>query len=442
VAQVRLVSADDLETEYVSPREIAVLDRVPNDISVVAAVVTEEFQTPLSHVNVLSQERGTPNMALRAAQEQLAAYDGRWVRLTVGAFDWSIEEATQEEADAWWEANRPEPVAVTPFDRAPRQFLDVDVIGIGDLPVVGGKAAQFGELRNVEEESLHVRGGFAIPVVHYLEFLEQNGLDERIAAMLADAEFRADGNLRRARLAELEADMRAAPVDPDFLAALTWRIASEFGSTRMRFRSSSTAEDLTGFAGAGLYTSASGAAFSSEDPIEDAVRTVWASFWRFRAFEERAYFGIDHTEVAMAVLVHPAYTDETAQGVAITANLFDPGPTGEDAFYVNVQWGDVSVVQPPSSGIVADQLLYFYFHNTQPATYFTHSSLTPAGEPVLTRRQLFDLGRSLDAIRDHFASFHDPPPGFARLPLDVEFERVGERIEIKQARPHPGRGTP
>jgi len=441
VAQVRLVSADQLETEYVSPREIAVLDRVPNDISVVAAVVTEEFQTPLSHVNVLSQERGTPNMSLRAARAALEPYDGRWVRLTVGAFDWSIAEVSQAEADAWWEAHRPEPIAVTPFDRAPMQFLDVDDIGIADLPAVGGKAAQFGELRNVEEESLRVRDGFAIPVRYYLEFLEQNGFDAEIAAMLADPEFRADGNVRRQRLAELEAAMRAAPVDAGFLGALTWRITSEFHQTRMRFRSSSTAEDLAGFAGAGLYTSASGQVGSAEDPIEDAVRTVWASFWQFRAFEERAYFGIDHTQVAMAVLVHPTYVDETAQGVAITANLFDPGPSGEDAFYINVQLGDVSVVQPPSSGIVADQLLYFYFHNNQPATYFTHSSLAPSGETVLTRRQLFDLGRSLDAIRDHFESFYDPPPGFARLPLDVEFERVGDHVEIKQARPHPGRGS-
>lgn len=441
VAQVRLVSADDLETDYVSPREIAVLDRVPNDISVVAAVVTEEFQTPLSHVNVLSQERGTPNMALRAAQAELEPYDGRWVRLSVGAFDWSIVEVTQEEADAWWEEHRPAPVAVTPYDRAPGLFFDVDAIGIGDLPVVGGKAAQFGELRKVEEESLRVRDGFAVPVRYYLEFLEDNGFDARIAAMTADPDFLADGNLRRARLAELEEDMRAAPLDPGFLAMLSWRIQDEFGDARMRFRSSSTAEDLVGFAGAGLYTSATGQVGSAEDPVEDAVRTVWASFWSFRAFEERAYFGIDHTEVAMAILVHPAYVDETAQGVAITANLFDPGPQGEDAFYINVQLGDVSVVQPPSSGIVADQLLYFYFHNNQPATYFAHSSLVASGQTVLTRRQLFDLGRSLAAIRDHFETFYDPPPGFARLPLDVEFERVGDHVEIKQARPHPGRGA-
>jgi len=126
--------------------------------------------------------------------------------------------------------------------------------------------------------------------------------------------------------------------------------------------------------------------------------------------------------------------------VAITANLFDPGAGGEDAFYINVQEGDVSVVQPPESGVVPDALLYFYFHNSQPATYFTHSSLIPAGETVLTRAQLFQLGRSLSAVRDHFSQFDEPPPGFARLPLDIEFERVGDVVEVKQARPHPGRG--
>ena len=441
VAQVRIVSADELETDYVSPREIAVLDRVPNDIAVVAAVVTEEFQTPLSHVNVLSQQRGTPNMALREARDLLEPYEGKWVRLTVDAFDWQVGEVTQAEADAWWEANRPDPVVMTPYDRGPGQFLDVDLLGIDDVPVVGGKAAQFGELRKVEEESLVVRDGFAIPVRYYLEFLEQNGFDAEITAMLADEQFRADGVYRRQRLAALEAAMQAAPLDPSFLAMLEGRIGQEYPATRMRFRSSSTAEDLERFAGAGLYTSASGEIGDDDDTIADAVRTVWASLWRFRAFEERAYVGIDHAQVAMAILVHPAYVDETAQGVAITANLFDPGPGGEDAFYINVQLGDVSVVQPPSSGIVADQLLYFYFHNNQPATYFAHSSLVASGQTVLTRRQLFDLGRSLAAVRDHFETFYDPPPGFARLPLDVEFERVGDHVEIKQARPHPGRGS-
>ena len=444
VAQVRLIDADQLESEYVSPREIAVLDSVPNDIAVVAAVVTEEFQTPLSHVNVLSQQRRTPNMALRGARERFADLAGKWVRLTVGAFEWSAVEVSQAEADAWWDEHRPEPVEVPDPDTSVTGFPDVDDLSVADLPAVGGKAAQFGELRAIgaadEDGDVVVRHGFAIPVGAYAAFLEQSGLDLEIDAMLADEQFRSDGTYRRERLAQLQAAIEGAPIDPDFLAALEERISSEFGTTRMRFRSSSTAEDLARFAGAGLHDSKSGAVGDAQDPVADAVRRVWASLWNFRAFEERDHAGIDHTRVAMGILVHPTYVDETAQGVAITANLFDPGPAGEDAFYLNVQAGDVSVVQPPGSGIVADQLLYFHFHNNQPATYFTHSSLVGEGETVLDRAQLFQLGSALSAIREHFNGIYERPDGFSRLPLDVEFERVGEVIEVKQVRPHPGRG--
>ena len=445
VAQVRLIDADQLDTEYVSPREIAVLDRVPNDIAVVAAVVTEDFQTPLSHVNVLSQQRGTPNMSLRGARERFAGMAGKWVRLTVGAFEWTAVEVSQAEADAWWDEHRPDPVEVPEPDTSVTGFPDVDDLSVADLPSVGGKAAQFGELRAIaradQDGDVVVRHGFAIPVSAYAAFLAQNGLDVEIAAMLAEEEFRSDGTYRRARLVQLQESIEAAPIDPDFLVALEERISSEFGATRMRFRSSSTAEDLARFSGAGLHDSRSGAVGDAADPVADAVRHVWASLWNFRAFEEREHAGIDHARVAMGILVHPTYVDETAQGVAITANLFDPGPSGEDAFYLNVQAGDVSVVQPPDSGIVADQLLYFYFHNNQPATYFTHSSLVGEGETVLDRRQLFQLGSALTAIRGHFDDIYDKPTGFARLPLDVEFERVGEVIEVKQVRPHPGRGS-
>ena len=52
------------------------LDEAPNDISVVQGIITEEFQTPLSHVNVLSQNRKTPNMGLRNAMSTPSARAG------------------------------------------------------------------------------------------------------------------------------------------------------------------------------------------------------------------------------------------------------------------------------------------------------------------------------------------------------------------------------
>lgn len=445
VGQVRILTVDELETGYVSPREIAVLDRVPYDISVVAGVVTAEFQTPLSHVNVLSQQRGTPNMGLHDAPALFADFQGQWVRLRVGAFDWSVEAVTQDEADQWWEEHRPTPVEVRQPDLTVTSLVDIDDVTLADIAAVGGKAAHFGELRDIGDPVI-VPDAFVVPVYFYVQFMQDNGLDTEVDEMLADEQFQSDGVYRRSRLLLLQSHFEAAPVDPDLLAEVEARILDTFGDIRMRFRSSTNAEDLQGHSGAGLYTSKGAQVSDPADPVVDAMRTVWAAVWNFRAFEEREYVSIDHHDVAMALLVQPAFTDEAANGVAITANPFDPGPTGEDAFYVNAQLGEASVVSP-DPGVVADQIIYFHYHSGQPATYLAHSSLVPAGETVLSRAELFDLGRSLDAIRRHFTGIYDPPEGFAALPMDVEWKLVpdadgagGRHIEIKQARPWPGRG--
>ena len=50
-------------------RMIVLTDDVPNDIPFVGGLITEAFQTPLAHVNVLSQNRGTPNAALLNARQ-------------------------------------------------------------------------------------------------------------------------------------------------------------------------------------------------------------------------------------------------------------------------------------------------------------------------------------------------------------------------------------
>ncbi|MBK9036728.1 MAG: hypothetical protein IPL61_36675 [Myxococcales bacterium] len=438
-ARVRIVDAAALATTYVSPRELVVLDRVPDDLTVVAGTITEEHQTPLSHVNVLARQRGTPNMALADAQTRLAAYDGRWVRLTVGAFDWALVEVTADLADRWFADHRPPPAQIPAPDYSSGAIVDLDDVGVADVARVGGKAANYGALRDLA--TIRVRDGVAIPVARYHDFLVAHGFDARIDAMLADPGFRADAATRKAMLAALQADLRAAPLDAGFLAELTARLEAESPGVRWKFRSSTNAEDLARHTGAGLYQSSAGAVGDPARPIDAAVKAVWASVWGFRAFEERDYAGIDHREVAMAVLVVPAYTDERANGVAITANVFDPGGDGEDGFYVNAQLADASVVSPPP-GVTADQLLYYFFHGNQPATYYTHSNLIAPGTTVLTRAELFDLGQALAAIRAHFAGSYAPPVGFARLPMDVEWKLVdgaaGREIWIKQARPFPG----
>ncbi len=440
-ARVHVMTAAELETTYVSPRELVVLDRVPNDLTVVAGVVTEELQTPLSHVNVLSQQRGTPNMGLRDAHARFAPLHDRWVRLTVRAFDWEVAEVTAAEAEAWWEAHRPTPVEVPAPDYSVTAVRDIDDVGTADIPAIGGKAAHYGALRDLAAGGapIRIRDALVVPVAFYRDFLAANGFDARIAAMLEDPGFRGDGNLRRTMLDQLRADLVAAPVDAAALAAVEGAITAGFPATRMKLRSSTNAEDLAHHTGAGLYESASAQPGDPTRPVDVALKTVWASVWNVRAFEERDFAGIDHLQVAMAVLITPSFPDEDANGVAITANIYDPAAGGEDGFFINAQLGEASVVQP-SPGVTADSLMYYHFHVGQPATYYTRSNLVPPGTTVLTRTQLFELGQSLSAIRDGFDDVYQPPPGHGFLPMDVEWKLDGGAIWIKQARPYPGRG--
>lgn len=430
LGRLRRLPAAELSAAAVGPTEIVVLDHAPQDLPVGAGVVTEDFQTPLSHVNVLSQQRMTPNMTLRDARSLLASSEGQWVRLAVGAFDYQLTPATQAEAEAFWAARRPGPTAVPAPDYARAGLPALDELRLADVGAVGGKAAHFGELRRIA--GVRARAGFAIPVRYYRQFMTDHGFDAALLALRAEPRFAAEPAYRQSALLALQARMLAAPLSPPFLQMVLERIASDMPGVRVRFRSSTNAEDLQGHSGAGLYDAASGQPGDAQRPVEQAIKKVWASLWGFRAFEERSWVRIDPDGVAMGVLVHPAYQGELAGGVAVTANPFDPTGYGDDAFYVNAQAGEESAASPPP-GVTADQLLFFYYHNGQPAAYFARSSLVAPPATVLSRAQLFDLGQQLDAIRAHFAP----------LAMDVEFKLVADRdqavIEIEQARPSPAR---
>jgi hypothetical protein len=324
MGKLRFLTAAQLETEYVNFRDIVVLDRVPNDISVVMGIITSEFQTPLSHVNVLSQNRGTPNMALKDAynNDSLQSLEGKWVRLEVNAFDYAVEETGKAEADVWWEQNKPAQVRVPNLDLSVTELRDItEVIDPAldlsealdkTIPAFGGKASHFGALAMIGEEVPFPKA-FGIPVYYYWQFMEQNGFYVQVAEMIADETFQDDTSIRDLHLGELRKAMKTAPVDPDFEALLLEKLNSDYAGIRTRFRSSTNAEDLDGFTGAGLYTSKSGDPSDSAYPVLDAVRKVWASVWNFRAFEERSFRSIDHQSVGMAILVHRSFPDEEAK---------------------------------------------------------------------------------------------------------------------------------
>lgn len=447
----------DLERSPPNFRDIVALDSVPNDIGVVMGIITDDFQTPLSHINVLSQNRGTPNMALIGSfsSDELRALDGQWIELTVGAMDYSIREVTQAEADDWWEANRPEPIVVAPMDtsvvelRDEHEILDLETYELDEalaraLPAFGGKASHYGGLATIGDAVPHPTA-FAIPVHYYDQHMAVNDLWSVVDTMLADPDFQGDAAVRRAMLADLRERIEAAPADGEFIAAVEAKITDGFDAglypqTRFRFRSSTNAEDVSGFNGAGLYTSKSGDPLDASDPVEEAVKRVWASLWSDRAFDEREYYSIDHRVIGMALLCHRSFPDELANGVAITANIYDTSGL-EPAFYINVQKGEESVVFP-RNGVTTDQIIYYFDRPNQPAVYIQHSNLVDEGQTVLTPAQLFELGTALKAIHDRFTPIYGTGGGFYGMDTEFKFDlnpKTGAvQVYLKQARPYPG----
>jgi pyruvate,water dikinase len=456
VGRLRIVNADELADTYLSFSDLVVLDRVPNDISVVAGMITEEFQTPLAHVNVLAQNRKTPNMGLRNAtkNEKLLALDGKWVELTVGAFEWKVKEIEQADAQAFIDSHGPDPVTLPPADMTTTDLRDIeDVVVRGEdqelrdaivaaLPAWGGKAAHYSVMAQAGD--IPMPKAFAVPVYYYVQFMEDNGLYDMLAGFEADPQFIGDPAVRDAKLAELRDAMMAAPVSEELQELLRTKL-EDLPEERIRFRTSTNSEDLEGFPCAGCYESHTGDRSDWNDVL-DAVRETWASIWLFRTYEERTYYKVEHATVTMALLVHHSFPDEEANGVALTANPYDPSGL-EPGFYVNVQFGgDYEVVHPPP-GVTSDELVYGYYMTGQPITYLSHSNVLPPGQDtVLTASQLYDLGQALDKIHGLFSEAYGPAAGNTGwYAMDVEFKFDGESpedavLQVKQARPHPGRG--
>ncbi len=438
---LRFARVAELASQPVLPTELVVLDRVPNDISLVSGIVTQEFQTPLSHINILSTNRGTPNMGLRGAFDDasLRAMEGKLVRLEVTPQTFNVRDATPAEAQAYWDSLRPASALVPTFDLSVVAVQSIDAIGASATTTVGAKAANLGEMTNIAESiGVAVRlpeTPFAVPFAHYGAHLERNGIRPLIASLLADAALLSPEQLR-ARLFDIRWRIFRAPLDPDLAITLDAEVRGRWGADRrVRFRSSTNVEDLEEFSGAGLYTSAGAAISDGPDALADAIKVVWASVWNEQAFVEREFYRVDQTRVYMGVLVHPAFVDELANGVAVTINNF---ARSRPAFYINSQVGEVSVTNPTGQA-TPEQILYYTWYEDPEYEVITRSSLVadltgwPGGVSVLTEPELAELATYLQAIHDHFRAVLGGGQSFA---MDVEFKLApGRQIVIKQARP-------
>jgi pyruvate,water dikinase len=196
--------------------------------------------------------------------------------------------------------------------------LDLRRLDAAMLPLVGGKAANLGELLSA---GLPVPGGFCLSTDAYRQSVGVPGsllpgLAEASAALAAGGPA-----LEPGRLNELAATARAAilaaPIPGPVATAVEQAYTALGPGVPVAVRSSATAEDLpfASFAGQqDTYLNVVGV-----PAVLDAVRRCWASLWTDRATAYRATLGIAPAGVALAVVVQRLVEAETA-GVMFTAN--------------------------------------------------------------------------------------------------------------------------
>ena len=434
---LKKVDIDQIGETYLGHHAIVLLNGIPNDISVVAGVITTDFQTPLSHVNVLSHNRGTPNMALRDGwtNPKLNALIDKLVYLKVNLDSFYIREATITEAEQFWAQKEPTKFQKLKIDTVTSGLVNLENADYRWVSAIGGKASNFAELMTVTYAGQPIsmpEGAFAIPISYYWNHLKNNKIDVYLKNMLADPEFKTNNTLRISMLSNLQNLIKNSPVDLNLVKLVEEKIEPFNEFTNFRFRSSTNAEDIEGFNGAGLYSSYTGIKGDTKKTIETAIRKVWASLWNLKAFEEREYFKIDQLNVGMAVLVHRSFPAEEANGVVITENLFNiynPGIT------INVQVGEMSIVIPENN-YLPDQIIYYSFEDQFPDSYnYIGHTTVPGmeGKTVLTPEELKTLNNYCSAIHNHYCQLNS-----VCKTMDIEFkvDRInGERkIYIKQAR--------
>jgi phosphoenolpyruvate synthase/pyruvate phosphate dikinase len=464
---LRVLTPEQLAVEPVSFRDVLVLTRLPNELPIVGGSITEELQTPLAHVNVAARARGTPNLALVGASKdpRVAPLVGKLVRFEVKAGSFTLAEATLADADAFWKTRTDRPKLVPEADLTRTGLTDFAALGFSDSRSVGAKAANLAELSRLLPGT--APQGFALPFAHYQAFLDgtkttpsaiasvrascvaagrtqatcdsvaalltppagsEETVGQLLARLLADPGFQTASALRFATLAAVRDLFCALPLEPAFAATLDARVAALGAPARLR--SSTNAEDLPDFSGAGLYTSV-GATASGAKAASLRLCRVWGSVWNWTAFEERAFWNIDHLAVRMGVAVHPSYPDEEANGVLVTQNLAEPTVAG---MYVNVQKGEVSVTNPEGGALPEIFSMVPGPAGVQVARQ-RFSSLSPQAA-LLSDSEISALYSVAMKVQQHFAPLYRASP--EELTLDLEFKLDGpeRKLVIKQARPY------
>ena len=417
--------------ELPSSRDIVVYKTLPNEMPRVAGVITAVRQTPLSHVNLRAVQDGVPNAFVTGAvkNETITSLAGKLVYYKVDKNGYELREATEAEVDKHFAAIRPAKSQSPKRDLSVKDIRPLGKIGFGDSDIFGVKVSNLATLHTIGLPEGTVPSGHAVPFSFSDAYMKHNGLYDKAREMLTDKAFQKNRDTQIAQLKAFRKTIKAANM-PDWMMERLAKLQSAFPEgLGIRCRSSTNNEDLPGFSGAGLYDSFTHK--PSEGHLAKSIKQVFASLWNFRAFEEREFYRIDHFTTAMGVLVHPNFSDEAANGVAVTDDILYQT---KGNYYLNTQVGENLVTNPEANSIPEELLLNWWKPDEHKV--MRHSSLARGNALLMSDKHLTQMNECLGKIHARFAKLYGKPLNDKKFAMEIEYKITKDgNLSIKQARP-------
>lgn len=343
-------------------------------------------------------------------------------------------------------------------DKGQQFVLWFDQINKDDIPFVGGKNANLGEMYQTlvntssklfPGEKLQVPFGFAVTAYAYRYFIEKNELDKKIREILKGLDTR--------NIAQLESvgdKIRKLIISAEFPVEMKEAVLTSYQELRKRLqereevdvavRSSATAEDLPDASFAGQQESYLN--IRGDHALLEAIKMSFSSLFTNRAISYRVDRKFDHFKVALSVAVQKMVrSDRGASGVMFT---LDTESGFRNVILINGSWGlgefivkgvvtpDEYMVFKPAlqkgfQSIISKKLgskekkLIYSTEGTSP-TKTVPVTVADRQQFVLSDEQIARLAKWGMMIEEHY-----------QKPMDIEwaFDAMTKKMFIVQARP-------
>ena len=307
-------------------------------------------------------------------------------------------------------------------------FKDIDK---SDLSSVGGKGANLGEMIKA---GFPVPDGFAITVLAYDKFLEENNLSLLIRNILKVTNVHNPEELNEAsrKIQKLIVNSKISNDVAQEVIKAYQKLSGFLKHALVAVRSSATAEDQPGTSFAGQQVTFLN--IKGEANLLNAVRDCWASLFTPRSIFYRVENKIAHEKVKISVIVQKMIQSEVS-GVIFS---IDPVTNEKDKIIIEAVWGlgemivqgsvvpDRYVVQKGTFAILSKEI------SDQPIQLIKVGSQTKEAEvpqkirqlQKITNEEIVKLAQMADKLQKHYY-----------FPQDAEWAKEKGNLFLVQTRP-------